>query len=211
MSQSELFPGSSPCKVLSATACPSGTDMFCRCRRDAGHEGHHRCVDCDGVFGNPPTATTTLSDLETEKRRIDVERWGPEDCFCGACGQRAQVYKRKLYGAQAVALLSLVMSYLERNLEWFHVRSGFSPLGGDFAKLQHWGFIETRVSENGGGTHSGEWRPTPNGVEFARNITRVPYAKFFYNGCVIRDDDSKTVNIRDVLPEDFDYAAIWKS
>lgn len=152
--------------------------------------------------------------LLRERERLSRDRWENIGTHCKACDQRVKVYRRKLYDAQAIALMYLVI--LARDQEWVHVNE--LPIlqgrlgGGDFAKLEHYGLIEAQPNEHPKAKRcSGFWRPTVRGIDFARGRVSVPVALFIYDGHVLGFDDSQTIGIREVLPEDFDYSDIWRT
>lgn len=150
--------------------------------------------------------------IAQERERIAREKWTDDGTHCKACGRLVKVWKRKLYGMQAVGLLYLVRRWSDG--EWVHIKDlppDVRDTAGDFAKLVHWEFIEPRPNDDNPAKRcSGLWRPTEKGVEFARNRLAVPEHVFLSDGFIQGWSDGM-VRIRDVLPEDFDYDAIWKT
>ena len=46
-----------------------------------------------------------------ERTRLQEERWGTAGTTCAACDQKVKVYRRNIYGKQAVELVELVKRY----------------------------------------------------------------------------------------------------
>jgi hypothetical protein len=148
--------------------------------------------------------------LEEERERIEEEKW-KKGTHCKACEQFAKVYRRPLYDEQAIALIELVIQW-KLTGRWIHI-TDLKQRGGDFAKLQHFGLIAPlpNVKPTKKRT-AGYWKPTALGVEFAHNRRRIHSAIFMYNKqCLSTDGDSPMVNIKDVLPDSFDYEKIWET
>ena len=153
--------------------------------------------------------------IDEERRRLTSQMWEQDGARCVCCGQLVKGYKRKLYAAQAVALIHLVQ-IAGPDRKWIHVRRQLPLMqgtkgGGDFSKLKYWDLIEgkpnmTDPTKN----QSGIWRPTPWGVKFAYGRKEVPAWVNVYDDQAVEFSD-KLVSIHDVLPDGFDYEDIWKT
>lgn len=126
---------------------------------------------------------------------------------CPCCGQFAKIYRRKLNSAMACGL----MAFYEKTLgsdEYSHVPShtDMSRLGGDWAKLAHWGLIEEMPEERDDGCkHAGWWRITSHGRQFVRNQVRVPSHILLFNQEMLSLDRTSMIGIREALGNHFDY------
>lgn len=130
---------------------------------------------------------------------------------CPCCGQRCKVYKRHLNANMARFLIWIVRSY-EQNPRWITLKE--FPLmsnrrgGNDYAKLAHWKLIEQKPNTDDPDKRtSGEWRPTPKGIEFAHLRVSVPDAVFLYDNVVQGFSDHKT-DITTALGKEFSYSEL---
>ena len=165
----------------------------------------------EGRFSLKPPVVDTL---EEERERLKREMWNPEGTHCKACEQMVKVYHRNMYDKQAIALVQLVKLWLLSDKTWIHVTE--LPImhgrhgGGDFAKLEHYGLIESKPSESPGAKRcSGMWKPTETGCEFEEGDTKLPTALLIYNNKVVGYDEGSMISIYDVLPDGFNYPSIW--
>jgi len=141
--------------------------------------------------------------LDQARDQVRAQWETGSDCPC--CGQRVQLYRRKLNSSMAYALLLVVR---DTTGDWLHVptHKDLARLGGDFAKLRFWRLIEERSETNdaSGGPHAGYWRVTFRGRLFARGCIAVPRYVFVYNKRVRRVGD-KLTTITDALGDRFSY------
>ena len=83
--------------------------------------------------------------------------------------------------------------------------------GGDYHKLRFWNLIEQQPNTdnpNLPGNRSGTWRPTADGIRFAKGEIVLPkYALIFDNKCL--GFEGELVSIRECLPKNFDFREIW--
>lgn len=129
---------------------------------------------------------------------------------CPCCGQFAKVYRRKLNSAMAQALAAFY-ERMGASDEYVHVPSttDMSRLGGDWAKLAHWGLIEEKPSDRDDGSkHAGWWRITELGRRFVRDEVRIPSHALLFNQQLLGMDESSTIGIRQALGDKFDYAEL---
>lgn len=148
----------------------------------------------------PDTATVAEARAELEKRIGDGLR-------CPCCGQMAKRYRRKLNSGMASGLIAFYRQVAGLS-EWVHVAKDttLSRLGGDWAKLELWGLIESKVEDReDNGPHSGIWRLTEKGADFVRGQIALPAHVLIYDNQMLGYDDSERVTIRDALGKKFDY------
>ena len=140
----------------------------------------------------------------------------PNGGKCPTCGQLAKRYKRPLYSSMALALIYLCKLY-EQTEDWVHVNAISQKilrhnigLGGDFAKLQHWGLIYQQLNKDQKKRTSGFWKPTTEGMDFALHGGKVMSHVKFYNG---RSSGfaGRKIGVTDALGKKFDYAELMRS
>ncbi len=174
--------------------------------------------------------------LDAARVTLMEERWQDKGTTCPCCDQHAQVYARKIRASQVKWLVMLVAESKKGYMEFGFrapevlarntldvrlkaegwVTKGSLPLqeGGDYAKLELWGLIESMSPEEEKRlqTHgrSGIWRPTTKGIEFAYARLAVPESVYVYNGSSIGSSD-KLVYIHQVLDKPFDYSELKAS
>jgi hypothetical protein len=134
---------------------------------------------------------------------------------CPCCGQFTKVYRRKLNTSMAQALVAFYEKSIESTGDWLHVASTEFPLiagrrlGGDWAKLVHWGLIEERpIEREDGCKHAGWWRITDLGRRFVRDEVRIPSHALLFNQQLLGMDESSTISIRQALGDKFDYSEL---
>ncbi len=137
---------------------------------------------------------------------------GVEGIDCPCCRQRVQLYRRKLNSKMAHWLIMLTRAFLSNGRKWVSVKD--YPLkdtrGGDYAKLLHWGLIESRPNKNKKKRTSGYWRPTRKGVAFAKARIQVPSHLYVFNNTVYATAD-ETITIQDALGTEFDYRELVRA
>lgn len=149
---------------------------------------------------------------------------------CPCCGKFAKLYKRKLNSSMAYALILLsrpLEKYEEfrppvgrpyRHVPSYLMRCDLSPevkaaIRGDWAKLKHWGFIESWENpREDKSARAGWWRITPEGLAFANGTTNAPKYVYIYNKKIVtRVGDMAQVSIADALGDRFSYAELMAS
>jgi hypothetical protein len=131
-----------------------------------------------------------------------------EAVSCPCCGQLCKVYKRGLYATIVAGLVRLVSRWT-REPRWYHVNELLAQKGGDFAKLEKWGFIEQASNDDEGKRTSGWWRPTPQGIAFAMGRTTAPRRVYLYLNEVVGWDEAR-VTVREALGDRFDYSQLME-
>lgn len=122
---------------------------------------------------------------------------------CPCCGRFAKVYRRKINASMARALI-----LLHHADGWVHLFSYLTERGcqhSDAALLRHWGFIEARGDERADGNpHSGVYRITLEGTDFAYGNTAAPRYVLLYNDTVQGFSDEET-DVWEALGDKFNY------
>lgn len=125
--------------------------------------------------------------------------------YCPCCGQQVKLYNRPFNSAQAIGLIKLVRFYAN-DPRYYHVTEiGVTESGGEFARLERWGLISSQVNEDTAKRTSGMWKPTEEGIRFARGITRVPSHILLFNRRTYGFSDTY-IDIRDALGKKFNYS-----
>lgn len=129
------------------------------------------------------------------------------DCPC--CGQRVQLYKRKVSSTAAQSLILLVKKY-KAEQRYYHVTELEAPAsGGEFARLRWWGLINEAENDDSMKRTSGYWKPSELGILFVENKIEVPAYKMMYNAKP-QSTSEETINIIQALNEVFDYSELMR-
>ena len=139
---------------------------------------------------------------------------------CPCCNQFAKIYKRKLNYAMARDLIWLVRYSRRVENGWVKV-SKEAPKrvhkSRELPKLAYWQLIEPLLAESDcGAKTSGTWRPTENGILFAKGEIRVDKYVYVYNkkpikksSPLISEPDHSLASIQDALEDYFDFNELW--
>lgn len=120
-------------------------------------------------------------DCATERKRLNLGiQQGHKDVVCGVCTQHVGVFRRGLYGTLVKILIKMVHRF-EQTGDWIKV-SDMGTKGGDYAKLIYWGFLEKRANTDPEKSSSGEFRPTPLGIDMAHGKIKVPKHAYVFVG-----------------------------
>lgn len=138
---------------------------------------------------------------------------------CPTCGQRVQLYQRKLNSTMAHGLVWFVAEWYKRGgydhpEALLHVNS-MAPrwlvkAGGTFATLEHWGLIEQGINTNSDKRNSGCWRPTKLGLAFVGGAARVPRRVYLYNG-EKHGESPMLISIEEAMAEKFSFQELMGS
>ncbi len=124
---------------------------------------------------------------------------------CPCCDQTVKFYKRKLNSAMARALVTICR---ESPFDWFHAPTLLGEGGGDWAKVAHWGLLESSPEDSTrGGRTAGTHRITDAGRAFALDETTLPQYAVLYNRKLIRLEGDP-ISIRQALGDRFDYTEL---
>jgi len=161
--------------------------------------------------------------IETLKQAKDFLRENfKKGCECPTCGQRVQLYKRKINSGMALFLIGLYRldnRYDKENPGELH-RNFFSnkevmremnlsASSLDYSVMKHFGLIEPRAAE-GGKKNSGYWRLTHKGLLFTRWKARTPKYVFLYNN-KIQGLSEETTTIKESLGDKFDFQELMNN
>lgn len=153
------------------------------------------------VSGELDPVTSTLDEAQRWVRERAEQVGGTK---CPACGQHAQVYRRKINGRQADAIIAL---YRKHGMDWGHVPTIAPRLRGDggmIALLRYWGLVEESPELRDDGGRAGWWRVTDLGRDFVLNRVTVPKYARIYDSDLLSLEGVQ-VSIRDALGERFNY------
>jgi hypothetical protein len=130
---------------------------------------------------------------------------------CPCCDRWGRVYARTLNETMAKSLVWL--AHMSADGSWVDVpKQGPRWLvrSNQLPTLRWWGLVE-RVTNEDDPTkkHSGHWRATEKGIQFAGNNLRVPKKVYTYNAEVETFGD-EMVSIKDCT-EQFDYSAVMEN
>lgn len=87
---------------------------------------------------------------------------------CPTCGHTRSTYRRPIPKG---ALQAFVL--LANRTDWVHIRAIDESGGGELAKYRYWDLVEEKPNVDHLKTHSGLWRVTALGAQFAAGLTRV--------------------------------------
>jgi hypothetical protein len=151
---------------------------------------------------DPQPPPDTLADAQEAIR--SVLRNPEEHADCPCCGQRVQMYRRKIDSYMAACLVKMYRA--DPDGGWFDKREvlrGFLSAARTEGLLRHWGLVSEATADELP-HHVGMWRVTEAGGLFVRGATRVPkYALLFDSRC-FGLDDTEFVHITDALGDKFD-------
>lgn len=157
----------------------------------------------------PPDDTATIKDARDWLR--EAAKRGAE---CPCCRRHTQFYKRRLHSVMALVLLRWyrhIVNHKTEN-EWMHVEQWIfdqpdmpRSARGDWAKLRYWQFIEEKPTESKSKAHSGLWRLTPLGIEFALGASSVQAHVMVYDGQPYLAANAELIGIREALGHKFNY------
>lgn len=129
---------------------------------------------------------------------------------CPCCDRWGKVYGRTLNKTMARSLVWL--AHHSANGEWVDVPKTaprWLLRSNQLATLRWWDLIERHGTDDPTKKHSGFWRATPKGQDFANNRIEVPKKVFTYDADVV-DFSDEEVRIKDCI-EIFDYRSVMES
>ncbi len=123
---------------------------------------------------------------------------------CPCCGQRAQVYRRKLNKTMVRTLALLAIEQKKQSRPGFlHAPTVLKAHAGyarEVGKLAYWNLVIEGPTKRGDGGHAGMWQVSSDGFAFLRGQLEVKrYAKV-YDGRKL-GSDGPWVNINEVADE----------
>lgn len=137
---------------------------------------------------------------------------------CPHCGQRVQLYRRRLSTGMVSSLVRLYaatrgadadnldpdkMFRSESGALWVHKDVFCDARGsGDYAKMRFWQLIVPRDYRSKDDNAAGFWAITELGIDFVERRTRVPLYVYVYNN-LLHSVSPDTLGLHDVSA--FDY------
>lgn len=135
-----------------------------------------------------------------------------EGGYCPVCARWGKIYGRSLNETMARSLIWLVATPLENG--WVNVpvkAPRWLVRSNQLPTLKWWGLVERHPSDSDSKVkHSGLWRPTDLGYEFASARKRVPKKVFTYND-EVEGHSTETVSIDQCFKHHFDYQEVMNS
>jgi hypothetical protein len=121
---------------------------------------------------------------------------------CPCCTQHAKVYRRKITGAMARALIALHQAGGADEYVYAPDILREHRLVADAAKLRYWHLVTELDEPRDDGGRAGYWQITPHGVHFLRGDLRVPKYARVYDGRRL-GFTGEPVSVGDCLGEPF--------
>lgn len=128
---------------------------------------------------------------------------------CPCCGRFSKLYKRNLNSSMAYGLLFIVKHH-EWSGEWVNMPKDaprWLVQTNQHPTLAWWGLIERKPNTDPSVKHSGLWRPTPKGIQFALRKITVPKFVITLHG-EVQEFSQERVTIVEALGTKFDYMDI---
>ena len=125
---------------------------------------------------------------------------------CPCCDRWGKIYPRQFNSSMARSLLWLV----REGDGWTDVPNTaprWLTRTNQLPTVRWWRLIERRESEDPAIKHSGMWRPTERGADFAYGRISIPETVFTYNAQVLRFGEEK-MRIEEAFKTQFDYAQV---
>ena len=136
-----------------------------------------------------------------------------EGGHCVVCERWGKTYKHEITRARVRALLWLCSAPSDAD-GWLDVPNTaprWLVRTNSMSTLKFWGLIERKpVDKKSKTKHSGMWRPTQLGQDFARGLASVPKEVYTYNDS-LRGISSAMVKVTDCFDSVFDYQETMNS
>jgi hypothetical protein len=129
---------------------------------------------------------------------------------CPVCSQAAKIWKYQIVASAASGLVSFATKFGDG--EYYHVeKCGLSGLGGNWGRLRFWGLLEQKPksADDKEKKHSGYWKITERGLNFAMGRISVPRYILMYDEKFL-GFEGMPVSIVECLGNKFDYQEILK-
>ena len=121
---------------------------------------------------------------------------------CPCCGRVAKNHSKSFNETMARSLIWLDKAWQNTGRTWVNVPDQaprWLIRSNQLATTRWWGLAESDPDR----PQKGMWRPTEEGINFVKGLTRIPTKAVTYNGEVIRLSETK-VSINQVLGIPFD-------
>ena len=125
---------------------------------------------------------------------------------CPCCDRWGKIYPRHFNSSMAKALLWLV----GKGGDWTDVPNTapkWLTRTNQLPTVRWWRLIERRESEDPAIKHSGMWRATERGADFAYGRISIPRVVFTYNAEVVRFGEEK-MRVEEAFKTHFDYTQV---
>ena len=126
--------------------------------------------------------------------------------YCPCCDRWGKIYPRHFNSSMARALIWLVA----KGPRWTDVPNTgpkWLTRTNQLPTVRWWGLVVRRESEDPTVKHSGMWRPTQRGIDFAHGRLAVPQKVYTYNAQVLRFGE-KYIRIEQAFKTKFDYEQV---
>lgn len=156
----------------------------------------------------PPPMTATLREGR-EWLRLYMPNGG---AHCPCCGQRAQIYRRRINAGIARVLICMYRyeGIVGDEDRFIHTPS-LPVTSHESAQAQWWRLIEEKDAERDDGGRAGWWRLTESGRLYVQGKKLIPkYARVF-DGRLLGFDVDEMVDIQDALGKKFDLQELLTS
>jgi hypothetical protein len=144
-----------------------------------------------------------------EKWRICIEGDGTH---CPVCDRWGRIYGRNINRTMAYSLLWLLSASSDEE-NWVDVPNT-APRSivrsNQLPTLRWWGLVERLDSDDPTFKHSGMWKVSQKGIDFAHSRIRVPHKVFTYNG-EVEAFSMNEVFISECFQDNFDYQEVMNS
>ncbi len=156
---------------------------------------------------NTPLDFATVATIREEWRRA-IEGDG---AHCPCCDRWGKIYPRHINETMARSLVWLCEAPLTGG--WVNVPAHaprWLVRSNQLPTLRWWDLVERAASDDKIKKHSGLWRPTQLGRDFAEGKVTVPKAVYTYNGTRERYGD-KLITINECFGTHFSYQGVMQA
>lgn len=168
------------------------------------------------LYGQDRLVTIDWSGRTVAEARVHMA--GHPDMICPCCDREPSKARTRTLNANMALILVKVVQRFEQEPPpedgWLHVLDYLKSCadvpskaqGGDYAKLEQWGLLESksRSKGKGKGKSAGFWRSTSLAVEFVHGRVTVPAWKIVKDEEVI-DTAEEMIDIRTALTPEFEH------
>jgi len=159
-----------------------------------------------GLFAPDPIPSETLGDA-----RDRLMGMLDEGARCPCCDKFARRYRRRFNSTMTRSLIWLVREWQDSGRGWVDVPK-IAPRSivrsNQLPTVRWWGLAERPANTDDPRLkHSGLWRPTESGIEFALRRAKIPPIAVTYDGTVERLE-GRPVGVDETLGVKFNYAEI---
>ena len=137
-----------------------------------------------------------------------------EGGYCPCCDRWGKIYPRAFNSSMARALIWLVgFNHSGRRWRWTDVPNTapkWLTRTNQLPSVRWWGLAVRRESDIPAKKHSGMWRPTQRGIDFAYGRTDIPRKVYTYNAEVLRFGE-EYIRIEECFKTKFDYEQVMNA